>query len=318
MGVDSIRPSGDYVTAMAAHNHADGHQNGHGHRHGNERRAALAFGLTAGFMVVEAVGGWLAGSLALIADATHMLTDAVALLMTWAAFRLGRLPPDARRSYGYRRTEVLAAFVNGLFVLALAAWIVWEAVWRLSEPRPVAGLPMLAVAAGGLVVNLLVLRVLGGHGEENLNLRGAVLHVLGDLFGSVAAVLAAIAILAWGWTPIDPILSLAVAVLIVFAAWRLIAQATHILLEGTPEGFDADALAAHLEGAVPGLAQIHHVHAWSLTSGRTMLTLHATLAAKDGHDAALAAIKAELADHFSIDHSVVQVEGASCPDDGCR
>lgn len=298
------------------HHHGDGHHPPH--PHGDEGRAALAFGLTAGFMVVEAVGGWLAGSLALMADATHMLTDAMALAMTWAAFRLGRLPPDSLRSYGYRRAEVLSAFVNGLFVLALAAWIVWEALARLTDPRAVAGLPMLAVALGGLVVNLVVLRVLGGHGADSLNLRGAVLHVLGDLLGSAAAVAAAVVILLWGWTPIDPILSMMVAVLIVSAAWRLIAQATHILLEGTPEGFDADLLCAHLESAVPGVAKVHHIHAWSLTTGSTMLTLHATLAGDSGHDAALAAIKREVADRFGIDHSVVQVEGASCPDAGCR
>lgn len=302
-----------------SHRHHDHAQDGTG----NERRAALAFALTAGFMVVEAVGGLLSGSLALVADAAHMLTDSAALAMTWLAFRLGRLPPDARRSYGYRRAEVLAAFVNGLFVLALAAWIAWEAVARLSEPQPVAGPLMLAVAVGGVAVNLVVLRILGGHGHEgqghgNLNLRGALLHVMGDLFGSLAAVVAAGVIMVWGWTAVDPLLSLGVAALIVFAAWKLLAQAAHILLEGTPEGFDAAGLCAHLEATVPGLAKVHHVHAWSLTSGRTMLTLHATLSTDRGHDAALAAIKRELETRFGIDHSVVQVEGASCPDAACR
>ncbi|MEW5726563.1 MAG: cation diffusion facilitator family transporter, partial [Pseudomonadota bacterium] len=204
--------------AMAdSHHHHDHARDGTG----NERRAALAFALTAGFMVVEAAGGWLSGSLALVADAAHMLTDSAALAMTWLAFRLGRLPPDARRSYGYRRAEVLAAFVNGLFVLALAAWIAWEAVARLSEPQPVTGPLMLAVAVGGVAVNLVVLRILGGHGHDehgheghghgNLNLRGALLHVMGDLLGSLAAVVAAGVIMVWGWTPVDPLLSLAVA-----------------------------------------------------------------------------------------------------------
>jgi cobalt-zinc-cadmium efflux system protein len=299
------------------HDHPHPH---HSHAHGDhERRTLLAFGLTAGFMVVEAVGGWLAGSLALMADAAHMLTDAVALLMAWAAFRLGRMAPDSRRSYGYRRLEVLAALFNGLAVVGLALWIMVEAAGRLVEPAPVAGLPMLAVAVGGLAVNLAVLAVLG-HGNDNLNMKAALLHVLGDLFGSVAAIAAAMAILWWGWTAADPVLSVVVALLILGSAWRLVKAATHILLEGAPEGFDADRLQADLLAAVPQLADLHHVHAWSLTSGEALVTLHVRLREGEDHDAALAAVKTYLARRHGIGHSVVQVETARscCPDEDGR
>lgn len=303
------------------HHPGEPHHHPHGAALAPERSAMRAFLLTAGFMVVEALGGWLSGSLALIADAAHMLTDAVALGLAWLAFRFGRLAADRSRSYGYRRLEVLAALVNGLLVVGLAVWLVWEAAHRLAEPAPVLALPMLAVAAAGLAVNVLVLRSLHhghDHGEEeNLNLRGASLHVLGDLIGSAAAVVAALVILASGWTPIDPILSVAVAGLILVNAWRLIRQATHILLEGTPEGFDEAELRRCLQ-SLPGIAEVHHVHAWSLTSGESLVTLHLRLADGAGDDQVLAAAKAELARRFRLSHSVVQIERGGCPDAGDR
>jgi cobalt-zinc-cadmium efflux system protein len=311
---------------MRAHHH---HHDSHGHHHHGrghavaptpERRTLLAFVLTAGFMVVEAAGGWLAGSLALIADATHMLTDAIALLLAWLAFRLGRMAADRRRSYGYRRFEVLAALINGALVVALAAWIVWEAAGRLAEPSPVLGLPMLAVAVLGLLVNVLVLRTLHGHThgeEENLNLRGASLHVLGDTIGSAAAVVAAVVILSTGWTPIDPLLSLGVAALILINAWQLIRQSAHILLEGVPEGFDEAEVRRCLE-RIPGVADVHHVHAWSLTSGEPLVTLHLRLAEGGTAETVLSETKSALAARFRLAHSVVQLERGDCPDAGDR
>lgn len=296
------------------------HSLGAGHDAGPdyERRTLVAFALTAGFMVVEAAGGWLSGSLALLADATHMLTDAVALALAWVAFRLGRLAADPRRTYGYQRLEVLAALINGLAVLGLSVWIVWEAGERLAAPEPVLGWPMMAVAALGMVVNLVVLRILHaghGHGSRNINLQGAVLHVLGDLAGSVAAVFAAAVILLTGWTPIDAILSIAVAGLILVNAWRLIRAAGHILLEGTPEGFDEGEMRRRLLG-LAGLENVHHVHAWSLTTGQPLVTLHAGIDADADPEAVLAAIKSELRHAFGIAHSVVQIERNGCPDEG--
>ncbi len=299
----------------SAHHHGHTHHHHHHHHsHDAERRAGIAFLLTAGFMMVEAAGGWLSGSLALLADAAHMLTDALALALTWGAFRLGRRAADPRRSYGYRRFEVLAALCNGVTVIALAAGIGWEAVARLRHPAEVMGLPMFVVAVVGLAVNLLVLRSLHhGHDHDNINLRGATLHVLGDLIGSVGAVVAALVILGTGWTPIDPILSVGVAGLIVINAWNLLRTATHILLEGTPEGFDAEAVRSALI-ALPGVADVHHMHAWSLTSGQPLVTLHVTLVPDADADMVLAEVKGELSLRFALKHSVVQLERGACPD----
>lgn len=301
----------------AGHVHHHDHHHAHHHAPAHERAALRAFLLTAGFMGVEALGGWWSGSLALMADAAHMMTDAMALALAWLAFRLGRMTADSRRSYGYKRLEVLAALVNGLTVVGLAAWIVWEAAGRLTEPAPVMGLPMLAVAAVGLGVNLLVLRSLHhGHHHDNLNIEGASLHVLGDLVGSVAAMAAALVILATGWTPIDPILSIAVAVMIVANALRLIRSAAHILLEGAPEDFDEPSVRGALE-TLPGVQGVHHIHAWSLTSGQALVTLHARLADGADDDVVLAAVKRELAARFGLRHSVVQLERQDCcPDAG--
>lgn len=297
-----------------------GHHRTHAHHEGgDERRTMVAFALTAGFMLVEAAGGILSGSLALLADAAHMLTDAMALGLAWGAIRLGRMSPDSRRSYGYRRLEVLAALVNGLAVVGLSVWIAWEAAQRLAQPQPVAGLPMLAVATAGMAVNLAVLRVLGGHRHPaDLNIRGAVLHVIGDLLGSGAAILAALVILATGWTAIDALLSVGVAGLILIAASRLVRTAGHILLEGTPEGLEIDDLRRVLLAAVEGLADVHHVHAWSLTGGAPLVTLHARLAEGADPERVLSGIKLELSRAFHVTHSVVQIErGRTCPDEIC-
>jgi cobalt-zinc-cadmium efflux system protein len=270
--------------------------------------------LTGGFMVVEAVGGWLAGSLALIADAGHMLSDTAALALAWAAFRIGRLPHDEKRTYGYHRFEIIVAFANGLALFAIAAWIVVEAVGRLRAPVPVLGGPMLAVAAAGLAVNLVALYVLRGGDRANLNVRAALLHVLGDLLGSVGAIAAAIVILLTGWTPIDPILSIVLTLLILRGAWDVTRRAGHVLMEGVPEGFDAAAMRADLLAAVPGVADVHHVHAWLLNLERPMVTLHVRLAPSADAAAALAAVKTRLKDRFGIAHSTVQIDPGDCLD----
>jgi cobalt-zinc-cadmium efflux system protein len=270
--------------------------------------------LTGGFMVVEAVGGWLAGSLALIADAGHMLSDTAALALAWAAFRIGRRPHDEKRTYGYHRFEIIVAFANGLALFAIAAWIVVEAVGRLREPVPVLGGPMLAVAAAGLAVNLVALYVLRGGDRDNLNVRAALLHVLGDLLGSVGAIAAAAVILLTGWTPIDPILSIVLTLLILHGAWDVTRRAGHVLMEGVPEGFDAAAMRADLLAAVPGVADVHHVHAWLLNLERPMVTLHVRLAPSADAAAALAAIKLRLKDRFGIAHSTVQIDPGDCLD----
>jgi cobalt-zinc-cadmium efflux system protein len=287
----------------------------HIHPHGAERRVFWAMLLTAGFMVAEAAGGVLAGSLTLLADAGHMLTDTAALGFAWVAFRVSRRPADAQRSYGYHRLQVLAAFVNGMVLLGIVIWIGVEAVRRLEAPVPVLGGLMLGVACAGLLVNLVALRILHGGGSSNLNIRGAVLHVVGDLLGSVGAMVAAGVILATGWTPIDPLLSLAVALLILRSAWHLVRQSSHILLEGTPGYLDLGALRSELTAAVPEVDDVHHVHAWSLTDERPLVTLHAhVIEGADGQQA-LQHIRSFLRQRFGIAHATVQIERGRCTDE---
>ncbi|HZF14381.1 MAG TPA: cation diffusion facilitator family transporter [Steroidobacteraceae bacterium] len=299
---------------MTPHSHAP-HDHPHDHEPlRDERRLAWTLALTVGFMAVEVVGGWLAGSLALIADAGHMLTDAASISLAWFALRLARLPSDRRRSYGYQRLTVLAAFVNGIVLIGAVIWIAVEAFGRLAAPETVNGRLMLAIAVGGALVNLIGMFVLRGHGHDNLTMRSAYLHVLSDLLGSVAAVVAAIVILATGWVRIDPLLSLLVAVLIVRSAVALVRESGHILMEGAPEGFDVEKLRTELRSCVTGLIDIHHVHAWSLTSRETLLTLHARIDERADAAQALAAIKVCLAQHFGIEHSTVQIEAERCAD----
>lgn len=297
------------------HEHGHGHDRGHSHGAGNERRVAAAMWITGGFMVVEAVGGYLSGSLALIADAGHMLTDTGALALAWLAVRFARRPADDARSYGYHRAEILAAFLNGAAMMALAWWVIFEAAMRFMNPAPVLAAPMLAVAAGGLVVNIVSFLMLHGAGDS-LNMRGATLHVLGDLFGSVAAIAAALVILTTGWMPVDPLLSVFVALLILRSAWNVTRDSAHILMEGTPPGLDPETISQDLMANVEGVADVHHVHAWSLGSGRPVATLHARLAPLADSHRTLAGIKARLGSHFGIGHATVQIEPGDCLDGG--
>ncbi|MEX1204130.1 MAG: cation diffusion facilitator family transporter [Dongiaceae bacterium] len=289
----------------------------HGHAPtGDERRVFRAMLLTGGFMVVEVAGGIVSGSLALLADAGHMLTDSAALALAWLAFRVGRRPPDPSRSYGYHRFQVLAAFVNGVTLVGVVGWIAVEAVRRLFAPPEVLGGTMLAVAAAGLVANLAAFAILHGGDRANLNIHGAVLHVLGDLLGSVAALVAAGIILATGWLPIDPLLSLFVALLICRSAWLLLRKSAHILLEGTPDWLDVGEMRATLRQAVPAVEDIHHVHAWSLTPERALLTLHATVRPGADRERILAAIQSCLRDRYGMEHATVQIETGPCADAG--
>lgn len=278
----------------------------------DERRVLAVLILTATVMAAEVAGGVISGSLALLADAGHMTSDTLALALALAAFRLARRPSDTRRSYGYHRVEILAAFANGLFLLGLAVWIVAEALTRLAAPPPVEGLTMLSVAALGLAVNAIALWLLHAGDRDNLNLEGAFLHVLGDLLGSVAAVAAGIVILTTGWMTIDPLLSMLVAVLIARSALALLRRASHVLLEGTPDHIDAERVKDAVRKAVPEVAEVHHVHVWSLSGGRPLLTMHATVPEADGDDRVLARIQAVLAKDFGITHATVQIERRGC------
>lgn len=302
------------------HEHDHGHDHGHGHGHAqvgpdNQARVGWAAVLTGGFMLVEAAGGVLSGSLALLADAGHMLTDAAALALAWLAFRIAKRPSDWKRTYGFHRFQVLAAYSNGLTLFFIAIAIVYEAVHRLRGAGEVLGGPMLAVAVVGLLVNIAAFMVLHGADRESLNVKGAMLHVLGDLLGSVAAIVAALVILMTGWTPIDPLLSVLVAVLILRSAWFLVRESGHILLEAAPKGLDVRTLKADLAAAIPGVEDVHHVHAWSLSENKRMATLHVRVAEPAEAESIKAAVKARLRARYRIEHATVEVEGEVCGDD---
>lgn len=300
-----------------AHAHgSQGHDHGAGHVHGttDKKRVLIAGCLTAGFMVAEALGGIFTGSLALLADAGHMLADAVALGLAWYAFHLADRPATGRLTYGFGRVKTLVAYTNGIAIFVIALWIVYEAWGRLEAPAPVLAGPMLAVASLGLLVNIGSFLVLNGGDRESLNMRGAILHVMGDLLGSAAAIAAALVILATGWTPIDPILSVFVSLLILSTAWKLMRAAAHVLLEGVPPNLDRDVIAGDIEASVQGVREIHHMHIWSLDGSTNMATLHACL--DEGVDAhqAVSAIKKRLAAEHDISHATVEPEFGQCAD----
>ena len=309
--------------------HAHSHTHDHDHHHhahaheagatGRERKLKFAFVLTAGMMVAEAAGGWWSGSLALLADAGHMLVDAAALLLALVAARMAQRPADARRTYGYGRMEVLAGFVNALTQFVLVGLIAYEAVERFFKPVAILSGVMLGVAIVGLLVNLIVLRSLHDHAHDDVNIGAASLHVLGDLLGSVGAVLAALAVRWLGWNWADPALSILVALLILNSAWHLLRRSTHILLEGVPEGMDTHEVETALRGADTSIADVHHLHVWQLASGSRMATLHLELHDRDDGARALAAVNRMLLDRFGIRHATVQIDPGHCPDDspGC-
>jgi cobalt-zinc-cadmium efflux system protein len=271
--------------------------------------------LTGGFAIVEIVGGFLANSLTLLADAGHMLTDAASLALAWVALRFAVRPSDRRRTYGYQRLQVLAAFANSMLLLLAVAWIVYEAIARLRNPAPVAGPLMLAVAGGGLLVNLVALVLLRRGDPENLNLRAAYLHVLSDLLGSLAALVAATVIIFTNWTRIDPLLALLVAGLIVTSAGVLLIKSAHILLEGSPEWLDISELERELRVAVGGVVDVHHVHVWSLTTRHPLVTLHARIQPDAAPVIVLQEIKTFLSRRYALEHSTIQLEAADCADD---
>jgi cobalt-zinc-cadmium efflux system protein len=291
-----------------AQSHADGA--------GNVKRVQIALVLTGTFMLVEVAGGIISGSLALLADAGHMLTDTMALALAAVAFRVSARPADSRRSYGYQRFQILAAFVNGLSLLGIVGWILLEAVQRFLSPVNVMGTTMLLVAVAGLLVNLVSFLVLHGGDRENLNIQGAATHVAGDLLGSVAAIVAAVVIIGTGWMPIDPILSVVVALLILRSAWQLVKRSAHILLEGAPEWLDVEEMQRQIVARVPVVSGIHHVHVWGLTPQHPMLTMHISLLELPGDTTPIVRlVKEVLRDEYGIGHSTIEVETDDCADE---
>lgn len=281
---------------------------GHSHQHQSSSGRVLLLGLllTAGFAVVEAVTGWLSGSLALLGDAGHMITDAMALGLGAVAAWLSQRPPSARHSFGLQRAEIVGALLNAGFMLVVVAWIGYEAVRRLLDPVPVAGLAVVAVAAIGLGVNLVVLRVLHS-GEQTLNTRGAILHVLGDLLGSVAALASGLVILTTGWTPIDPLLSLAICVLILLSTISLLREAVHVVMEGVPAHVDLVKVRSRM-AEVEGVIGVHDLHVWTIASGSHAIAAHVDITSLERWPEQLGQLRRLLAEEFDIDHVTLQPE----------
>ena len=302
-------------------NHAHRHDYGHHHAHshevgtvGRERKLLIAVVLTAGMMLVEVAGGWWSGSLALLADAGHMLVDCAALILALIAARMALRPADARRTYGYGRMEVLAGFVNALTQFVLVGFIAYEAIERLFKPVEIVTGVMFGVAVAGLLINLVVLRSLQGHSHDDVNIGAATLHVLGDLLGSAGAIVAALLVRWMGWNWADPLLSLLVSLLILRSASSLLRRSTHILLEGVPEGMDTQEVETALRGSDDSIRDVHHLHVWQLASGSRMATLHLELHEQGDGARALAAVNLTLLQRFGIQHATVQIDPGDCPD----
>lgn len=293
------RPRGRLVTATAGHDHGD-------HRGAGSRRLALTLALVIVYMVAEVVGGILSNSLALLADAGHMLSDAAALGLALFALWIARRPRTPSHTYGFHRTGILAALANGVALVVISIFIVREAVQRFADPPEVDGSLMAAVATGGLLVNLAGLLILRGGRAESLNVRGAFLHVFADTLGSVQAIAAGALIWAFGWTWVDPLASLLIAVLVVWSSWALLKEAVNVLLEGVPGHLDTrDIERTILE--IDGVAAIHDLHVWTITSGFVALSVH-VVPDRDPHGDLLWRIRGELRARFDIEHTTVQIE----------
>jgi cobalt-zinc-cadmium efflux system protein len=285
-------------------------------RSDNFRRLGWTLALVAVYMVAEAAGGWFTHSLALLADAGHMFSDAASLGLALFALWIARRPATDERTFGYHRTEILAALANGAALAAVALVIVGEAVARFSSPRAVDAPAMTWIAVGGLAVNLAGLALLRGGRHGSLNVRGAWLHVATDTLGSVQAIAAGALIWAFGWQWADPLASVLIALLVVRSAWSLLRDSLHVLMESTPSRLDAGEVRAALVG-VPGVEQVHDLHLWTITSGFESLSVHARVAPESDRDETLIAMRRLMRDRFAVDHSTIQLEGRGCEEGRC-
>jgi cobalt-zinc-cadmium efflux system protein len=337
-GSPAPAPSREPAAAQRAARHAHppdrgpghGHSHGHGHGHGHvhtarnpadaataRRRLAWTLALVGIYMVAEVVGGLLTNSLALLADAGHMLSDAGALALSWFALWIVHERPPARaRTYGAYRAEILAALANGATLVAIAGWIAVEAVQRLREPPEVYAPGLFAVACGGLLVNLVALGLLHGFRGASLNLRGAWLHVATDALGSAQAIAAGALLWAFGWRWVDPVASLLIAALVVWSAWGLLAEAVAVLMESAPGHIDVDEVRAVLLG-VEGVEGVHDLHVWSIASGFDCLSAHVVTSVVHDRDDLLATLRGVLHERFGVDHVTLQLEPAGFVEGPC-
>jgi len=305
----------------AGHHHDHGHHHGH-HHHGpsaadlknsqNRRRLFIVLLLTLGYMVAEVIGGWLTGSLALLADAGHMLSDAGALALSFFALWVAQRPPDHDRTFGYHRVEILAALAHAVTLFAVAGFVVWEAIERLGTPFEVKGPMMLGVAVGGLVVNLVGLVVLHGGQADSLNVRGAWLHVLTDALGSVGVIVSAALVWAFDFHLADPIASVVISVLVLLSAIPLLKQALGILMESAPSHIDVAEVRAAM-ASVPGVEDVHDLHVWVISEGRDCLSGHVVVAEDQNAQSMLNQLRGLLSERFGVEHVTLQIEDAACP-----
>ena len=300
---------------VTAHDDEVGGHSGHNHGAGaSTKRLTIALSLTSVFLVAELVGAFAFDSLALLSDAAHMFTDSAALAIALAAVKIGQRPPDDKRTFGYRRFEILAAAFNALLLFAVAGYVLYEGVSRFFDPKPVESVGMLIVATIGLVVNLISMRVLAGGKDDSLNVKGAYLEVWADMLGSLGVIAAAVAIYFTGYNWIDPIVAIGIGLWVLPRTWSLLRDTTHILLQGVPRRFDLSAIRAAM-GEVAGVTGVHDLHLWSVAGDDASLTAHVAIA--DGGDAegTRRALAELLETRFAIHHATIQTETEPCGDE---
>jgi cobalt-zinc-cadmium efflux system protein len=299
------------MVAPAHHHHEhthEPHEHEHAHPHSTSQRVLMiVLALNVVYMLAEAMGGWWSNSLALLSDAGHMLADIAAIALSLFAARFAERPVTPSKTYGYYRMEILAALANGVTLIVISLLICYEAWHRLRQAEVVEPKMLIAISFGGLIVNLISAKVLHGAHAHDLNLRGAFLHVLGDLFGSLGAVIAGLLILWRGWLWADPVFSVVICVLIVYSSWRLVTEAVNVLLEGTPAHIDVAAVEAAMR-TVNGVRDIHDLHIWTITSNRYAVTAHVIIAESENSYHILRELRELLASRFSLTHSTLQIE----------
>lgn len=303
-----------------SHNHSHG-ENSHNHNHNhitNKKALTLSFLLIAGFMFVEFIGGILTNSLALLSDAGHMLSDAVALGLSLAAVIFGQKAATLERTYGYKRFEILAALLNGIALVVLSSYILYEAIMRIASPPPVIGKGMMIIAVVGLLINIVVAFILSrGETKDNLNIRSAFMHVLGDLLGSVGAIIAALLILLFGWNIADPIASMIVSVIVLYSGWHILKDSVNILMESKPSHIDTGKVIEILT-AIPDVEDVHDLHIWMITQEFPSLTAHIKVKNNSDRDLILEQALEVLTKHTGIKHITIQIEGRKlCEEESC-
>ena len=295
----------------AGHSHGgDGHSHGAG---ANSKMLAWALALTTTFLIAEVIGAYVFNSLALLSDAAHMFTDAAALAIALAAVKIGQRPPDDKRTYGYRRFEILAAAFNALLLFAVAGYVLWEGVGRLLDPAEVESTGMLVVAVIGLAVNLVAMRLLSAGKEKSLNIKGAYLEVWADMLGSAGVIAGAVVIMLTGWQWVDPVVAIGIGLWVLPRTWTLLKDTTRILLEGVPRHLRLSEVRAAIAGA-PGVAGVHDLHVWSLTSEDSSLSVHIELASGAEAENVRTRVAAMLRERFEVEHATIQTEEEPCQD----